>query len=67
MSKRADFTSATVKRLLRGVIDAGLPVDSFALVVEQGRLMLLPRPDIALPASSPEDGEDAWDKALGLQ
>jgi hypothetical protein len=50
MTKRAPFKQSDVTRLIRGAIAAGLPVGSFKIVVEEGRLALLP-----VAANEPSD------------
>ena len=66
MTKRAAFRTADVTRLVRGAIRGGLPVGSFKVVVDNGRLALLPASDAdALPSA--EEAEDAWDRALGIR
>ena len=42
MTKAAHFTQADVARLVKGVVAAGWPVGSFQIVVEKGRLAVLP-------------------------
>jgi hypothetical protein len=66
MSRKAAFKQSDVTRLVKGAVAAGLPVGSFKIAVENGRLTLLPtEPSDALPSAN--DAEDAWDRALGLQ
>lgn len=70
MSKLASFRQVDVKRLMKGALDAGLPVDSFKIVVENGRLTLLPIAQLSpSPASPPADDLDAeiaeFEKAHG--
>lgn len=42
MNKPAAFRQVDAKRLIKGALDAGLPVGSFKVVVDNGRLTLLP-------------------------
>lgn len=42
MTRRAAFTQSDATRLMKSALKAGLPVGSFKVVVEEGRLTLLP-------------------------
>lgn len=62
MTRRASFTQAELKRAV-AVVKA---VGGFRVVVDNGRLLILP--DSANdPLPSADDAEDAWDRALGLR
>lgn len=50
MTKRAVVSQADYTRAVRGVLKAGWPVGSFKVVVENGRLEVLP-----LAANEPSD------------
>ena len=68
MSRRAPFRQSDVTRLLKGALAAGLPVGSFKVVVDKGRLALLPSDQAdALASDRAAEDEAAWDRALGLQ
>lgn len=66
MSRRANFLTDDVARMIRGALKGGLPVGSFKVTVENGLPVLLPTsaPD---PLPSADDAEDAWDRALGIR
>lgn len=60
MSRRASFTQADYTRAIKGAIRAGLPVGSFKVVVEDGRLTILP----IAQAEAPVVASNGYSKAL---
>lgn len=59
MSRRAPFSQADVTRLVKGALAGGLPVGSFAVAVENDRLILLPANPVS-PLAPAAEAEDAW-------
>lgn len=59
MTKPAAFRQADVTRLVRGALNAGLPVGSFKVVVENGRAELLP-----IAANTPSDAASEAERRM---
>lgn len=66
MTRRAAARQIDVTRVVRGAIKGGLPVGSFALVVDGARITLLP-PEALPPVPVADAAGDAWDRALGMK
>lgn len=60
MSRRANFTQADYARAIKGAVQGGMPVGSFKIVVEDGRLTILP----IAQADAPVAASDGYSKAL---
>lgn len=60
MTRRASFRQADVTKLIRGAIAGGMPVGSFKVVAEEGRLTLS-------PVASREGADDAADMARRMR
>lgn len=60
MTRRSAPTQADIRRTVKGVIEAGMPVGSFKVVVEDGRLTILP----IAQAEAPVEASVGYSKAL---
>jgi hypothetical protein len=65
VTRRAAFKQSDVTRLVKGALAAGVPVGSFKIAVDNGRVELLPVSGADAQPPAGQADED-WDKALGL-
>jgi hypothetical protein len=65
VTKRAAFRQADVTKLIRGAVAGGLPVGSFKIVAEDGRLTLAPITATERELDDAADDERRMKEAFG--